>query len=95
MVKNFKLEAEERELLNSYERGEWQSMSALPEKLMQYQTHATAALEAEGLVSIILSKEDLKAVQQKATEAGVSYQTLIANIVHQFVSGHLMEKSRA
>ena len=38
--------------------------------------------------------DDLKAIQQKATEAGISYQTLIANIVHGFVSGNLVEKSQ-
>ncbi len=94
MFNNFKLETEERELLESYERGEWQSIDALQEKLQQYQSYATAALEAEGLVSIILPGEDLKAIQQKAAEAGISYQTFIANIVHQFVAGYLVEKPR-
>ncbi|MGQ9625522.1 MAG: antitoxin [Anaerolineae bacterium] len=95
MANNFKLETEEQELLDSYERGEWQSIGALQEKLLEYQSYATAALEAEGLVSIILPKEDLKVIQQKADEVGIPYQTLIANIVHLFVSGYLVEKPRA
>jgi len=92
MVDNLKLDTEERELLDSYERGEWQSIDILREKLEQYQSYATAALEANGLVSIILPKEDLKVIRRKAAEAGMSYQVFIANIVHQFVSGHLIEK---
>lgn len=94
MVDNLELDTEERELLDSYERGEWQSIDILREKLEQYQSYATAALEANGLVSIILPKEDLKVIRRKAAEAGMSYQVFIANIVHQFVSGRLVEKPR-
>ncbi|MBM3333996.1 antitoxin [Candidatus Sumerlaeota bacterium] len=92
MATKLKLDTEERSLLGSYDRGEWRSIEASQEKLGQYQAYATAALEAEGLVSVILPKEDLKAIRRKAGEAGVSYQTLIANIVHQFVLGHPVEK---
>jgi predicted DNA binding CopG/RHH family protein len=95
MSDNLKLETEEREPLDSYERGEWRSISALQDALRQYQQYATAALESEGLVSVVLPKEDLKAIRQKATEVGMSYQTLIANIVHRFVTGSLVEKPRA
>ncbi len=92
---NSKLDAEERELLNSFERGEWKAVDRLQEKIGQYQAYATAALEAEGVISIILSKEDLETIRAKATVAGVSSQKLVANIVHQFVSGHLVEKPHA
>ncbi len=95
MAKRMKLEAGERELLDSYERGEWQSISISPEKFGQYQSYATAALEAEGLISITLTREDLKVVRRKAAEAGMSYQMFIAKIVHQFVSGHLVERPHA
>jgi predicted DNA binding CopG/RHH family protein len=94
MFDSLKLDTEERELLDSYERGEWQSVGILQEKLEQYQSYAVAALEANGLVSIVLPKEDLKAIRRKAAEAGMSYQMFIANIVHQFVSGRLVEKPR-
>ncbi|MBI4787100.1 MAG: antitoxin [Chloroflexi bacterium] len=93
MTKKLKLDAEERELLSSYERGEWRSVES-PKKIEQYQTYATAALEAHGLISIALPKQDLRAIRRKATEAGVPYQKLIADIVHQFASGKLVEKGR-
>ena len=95
MTKNVALEAEEQALLDSYERDEWQSISVLQEKSQQYQVYAIAALEAIGLVSIVLPKEDLKAIRQKAAEAGVSHQILITNIVREFVTGHLVEKASA
>ena len=89
-----KLEAGERDILQSYEHGEWQSTGATPTELEQYQSYAIAALEAEGLISIVLPREDLKAVRRKAAEAGISYQAFVANIVHQFVTGHLVQRPR-
>lgn len=86
------LDSEEQELLDSYEREEWQSVSKLQERLRQYQTYATADLEAIGLVSIALPQEDVKAIREEAAAAGMSYQTLIADIVHRYVSGKLVEQ---
>lgn len=51
-------------------------------------TYAMATLEAAGFVTIALSPEDLRVIQRKAQEAGVSSQQLIADIVHQFVVGN-------
>jgi predicted DNA binding CopG/RHH family protein len=42
-----------------------------------------------------LPKEDLQALQRKADAAGVPYQKMIANIVHQFLAGRLIEKTRS
>jgi len=95
MSHNWQLEPEEQELLDSYERDEWQSVDKLQERLRQYQAYAIAALEAMGLVSIALPQEDVKAIREKAAAAGMSYQTLIANIVHQYVTGKLVEKPRS
>jgi len=85
-------EQEEQELLDSYERDEWQSVAELQERLCQYQAYAIAAFEAMGLVSVPLSQEDIKAIRAKAVAAGMSYQTLIATIVHQYLAGELVEK---
>jgi predicted DNA binding CopG/RHH family protein len=95
MTDNLELDIEEQDLLDSYERDEWQSATMLSKKLEQYQAYANFAFEADGLVSVVLSKDDIEAIHQKATEIGISYQTLIANIIHQFVSGNLIEKSQS
>lgn len=95
MNHNLKLEPEEQELLDSYERDEWQSVDKFQERLRQYQAYAISALEAMGLVSIALPPEDVKAIREKAAAAGMSYQTLIAKVVHQYVTGKLVEKPRS
>ena len=53
---------------------------------------AAATLAQSGQVNITLSDEDLRAIQRKALETGVSYQKLIADVVHQFVTGRLIER---
>jgi predicted DNA binding CopG/RHH family protein len=92
MNQHEKLDIEEQELLDSYEGEEWQSVIKLQERLRQYQTYAAADLEAIGLVSIALAQEDVKAIREEAAAAGMSYQTLIADIVHRYVSGKLVEQ---
>jgi predicted DNA binding CopG/RHH family protein len=93
MVNKLKLDIEEKDLLDSYENDEWQSVDMTSEKIQQYQSYAINALEADGIVSLVFAKDDLKAIQQKAMEAGISYQAIITNIVHEFISGNLVEKS--
>ena len=89
------LEADEQEILNSYDQGEWQSVKTLREDLRQYQAYAAATLAQSRQVSIALSDEDLKAIQRQALETGVPYQKLIADIVHQFATGRLIERPGA
>lgn len=90
--KKNKLDTEELEIAESYERGEWQSI-AIPEELRRYQALATVTLSKQSQVSISLSPEDLQAIQKKALEEGLPYQMLIANIVHQFVRGSLVKQA--
>jgi len=52
-------------------------------------------LAQSGQVSLTLSDEDLKAIQRKALETGVPYQKLIADVVHQFATGRLVERPGA
>jgi predicted DNA binding CopG/RHH family protein len=42
-------------------------------------------------VNIRLSSGDLSDIQVKALEEGVPYQTLIASVLHKYVTGRLSE----
>ena len=79
------LNMEELEIAESFERDEWQSV-ATSDELSRYQALA-AAVNDQHQVSIAFPADDLQAIQQKATEAGIPYQNLIVKIVHQFVAG--------
>lgn len=42
-------------------------------------------------INIRLSKGDLRDIQVKALQEGVPYQTLIASVLHKYVSGRYTE----
>jgi len=83
---------EEQDIVESYERDEWRSIPTVKEELQHYKTYAANTLRKNKLVGIDLSLEDFEKIQQKAVEMGISYEALIANIVHQFVAGRLVEQ---
>jgi len=92
-MKPQEFDIDEQELLESYEREEWQPIANLKDELQHYQAYATATIQKNRLVSIGLSPEDFVEIQQKAMEKGIPYQTLIANVVHQFAAGRLVEQT--
>jgi predicted DNA binding CopG/RHH family protein len=77
---------EDKELLESYERGEWQRVNNLQREIKRYREYAAAWLEKNMLVYLTLPATDFEMLKQKAKQAGVPYQTLLTNVVHQFVT---------
>lgn len=55
---------------------------------------AEATLLKDKRVNIRISSRDLEGLQAKAAEEGVPYQTLMASVLHKFVSGRLVETQR-
>jgi predicted DNA binding CopG/RHH family protein len=87
------LDQEERELLESYERDEWKSVSDLKSTSERYQNYADATFKKDKRVNIRISQKDLAAIQKKALSEGIPYQTLISSILHKYISGRLAEKN--
>ncbi len=77
----------------SYERGEWRSVKNLKSEMNRYRTIARATLRKDKRVNIRLSSQDLEGLQKKAIEDGIPYQTLMASVIHRYVSGRLLEKA--
>jgi len=87
------LDPEEKEILGSYDHDEWQSVSDLKSESDRYRRYAGATFKKDKRVNIRISEKDLVAIQKRALEEGIPYQTLIASILHKYVSGRLSEKS--
>jgi predicted DNA binding CopG/RHH family protein len=92
-MKKMQLDAEERDLLESLERGEWQSVDNLKAEIKKHQQYARNTLRKDKRVNIRISSKDLEAIQAKAVEDGIPYQTLMSSVLHRFVSGRLKEAS--
>jgi predicted DNA binding CopG/RHH family protein len=91
-MSDLKLNAEEKELLASYEADEWQSVDGVDQKVKAYSEYAAAAFKKDRRVNIRISSRDLEAIQKRALEEGLPYQTLIASVLHKYVSGRLVER---
>ncbi|WP_017293006.1 CopG family antitoxin [Geminocystis herdmanii] len=85
-----KLNQEEKDLLDSFENEEWQSVGDAT-RLQQIQSYAKATLAKDKKITLRLSSLDLEAIQTRAIEEGIPYQTLISSILHKFVTGRLVE----
>jgi predicted DNA binding CopG/RHH family protein len=81
----------EEEILGSFERGEWESVPDLKDEIARYAASAAATLTKDKRINIRLSSRDLEDVQTRAAEEGMPYQTLIASVLHKYVSGRLVE----
>ncbi len=92
MSEQLKLEAAEKELLASYEADEWQSVANVEEEVKTYREYARATFKKDRRVNIRISSKDLEALQKRAMEEGLPYQTLIASVLHKFVNGRLVER---
>ena len=89
-----KLDAEETELLGAFEKGKLKSVATKAE-LARFKAAARATAIKDRRVNIRLSSGDLSDLQVRALQEGVPYQTLIASIVHKYVTGRLAEKTEA
>ncbi len=87
-----KLDRGETELLDSYESGEWRSIDGLETEAREHREYARATFRKDRRVNIRISTKDLEGIQKRALEEGIPYQTMIASILHKYVSGRLVER---
>ncbi|MCM8813219.1 MAG: antitoxin, partial [Candidatus Omnitrophica bacterium] len=69
---------EEKELLDSVERGEGKSVKYVAEEKKRYARIAKNTLKKNKRINIRISDYDLAMLQDKAVEEGLPYQTLMA-----------------
>lgn len=81
----------EKEVLDAYEEGALESV-ATKEELARLRAAARATAIKDRRVNIRLSSGDLSDIQVRALEEGVPYQTLIASVLHKYVTGRLAER---
>lgn len=91
MPKIQKLDAYERETLAAYEKGQIKSV-ATKSTMAQFKAAARATAAKDRRINIRLSSADLHDIQVKALEEGIPYQTLIASVLHKYVTGRLSER---
>jgi predicted DNA binding CopG/RHH family protein len=85
------LDSFEQELLADYEAGSLSS-GATKSELAKLKAAARPTSTKDCRVIIRLSSGDLQDIQARALQQGMPYQTLIASVLHKYVTGRLEER---
>ena len=86
-----KTDAYEKDILSAYEDGRLKSVATRAE-LAKFKSAARATAIKDRRVNIRLSTGDLQDIQARALAEGLPYQTLIASVLHKYVTGRLSER---
>lgn len=81
----------EVEVIDAFEAGKLKSVATKAE-LARLKAAARATAIKDRRVNIRLSAGDLHDIQVKALAEGMPYQTLIASVLHKYVTGRLEER---
>jgi len=83
------LTKEEKEILESIERGGWKNIQNFDEEKRDAMASARAMLRKNKRVNIRISKYDLDNLQKRAFDEGIPYQTLMSSVLHKYAHGRL------
>ena len=85
------LDSEEKTLIESLEGDNWKSTKDIEGWKTLLSKTATNTLTKDQRMNIRITKNDLDGIKSKAVEEGIPYQTLVASIIHKYVTGKLHE----
>lgn len=85
-----KLSKEEKELLYAVEAGEYESVLTESRK-KELEAIAANTSRKDKRINIRISNRDLTAIQSRALEEGIPYQTFVSSIIHKYISGSLKD----
>lgn len=83
---DIKLDAEEQDILESVERGEWYSVPNLQSEIERYRLHARTYLNSIEQITVDLPIRDMEYLQAIAQRSDTSVSLLVASVIHQFVT---------
>lgn len=84
------MDQEEKALMESIEREEWQPVENLDQEKEKAAKAARVTLKKDKRINLRLTQKDYHQIQIKAIEDGIPYQTLIASIAHKYLNGSLV-----
>lgn len=90
-----KLNPEEREILDLFERGELRPVADVERELEVARQAARNTFNKTRRVNLRVTERDFELAHSRAREEGIPYQTLLSSVIHKFLSGRLVEKAQA
>ena len=86
MKKKLVLDQDEEQLITEYERGAFRPVKNQAMARKDAIETARRYMRKDARINIRLSTADLELLKQRAAEEGLPYQSLIASILHKYVS---------
>lgn len=85
----FKLDPEEKEILESYERGEWKTVKNFNKRKEELGRSAVLTLKIlkSKNINLRLQPSTLEKLKESAARQGLPYQTLASSILHRYATG--------
>lgn len=83
----------EKDILEALDKGKLKKSKNAVQEMKIAKEAANLYLRKDSRINIRLSGTDLTLLKRKAAQEGMPYQTLIASVLHKFVSGSLSSKS--
>ena len=91
-MKKRKLNPEDQEVLEAFDAGEFES-DLKDERRTQLAQLAEESIKKDKRINIRISSRDLEALQRRAIEEGLPYQSLVSSVLHKYVSGSFKDIS--
>jgi len=92
-MKGFKpVDEEEKEIMDSIEKDEWVPAEKREGEIEKLERTARATFARSERMNVRISPRDLRNLKIRAMEEGVPYETLVASVIHKFLSGRLVER---
>ncbi len=89
---NSKMSAEEREILEKFERGELRTAARVESEIEAARQAARNTFNKTRRVNLRVTERDFSLAHARAREEGIPYQTLLSSVIHKYLSGRLVEK---
>ena len=86
------IDQEEKDLMESIERDEWQPVKEINQEKEKAIAAARNTSRKNKRINRRLTQKDYHQIQIKAIEEGIPYQTLISSIIHKYLNGRLQEQ---
>ena len=86
MKKKSVLDTDDAQLIAEYERGAFRPVKNQATARKEAMEAARRYMRKDARINIRLSTADLELLKQRAAEEGLPYQSLIASILHKYVS---------
>ena len=91
-IVNDNMNAEERDILDRFERGELRSAPGVEREIDAARRAARNTFNKTRRVNLRVTERDFNLAHSRAREEGMPYQTLLSSVIHKYLSGRLTEK---